>query len=40
MRALLRILMAIPVLLVTLWWALALYFAAAGPAWMHVAGLP
>jgi len=37
MRTLLRILIAIPVLVVTLWWALALYFAAPGPAWTHVA---
>jgi hypothetical protein len=37
MRTLLRILVAIPVLLVTLWWGLALYFAAPGPAWAHVA---
>jgi hypothetical protein len=37
MKTLLRILIAIPVLLVTLWWALALYFAAPGPAWAHVA---
>jgi hypothetical protein len=36
MRTLLRILVAIPVLLVTLWWGLALYFAAPGPAWAHV----
>jgi Domain of unknown function (DUF4105) len=37
MKTLLRILIAIPVLLVTLWWALALYFAGPGPAWAHVA---
>jgi hypothetical protein len=37
MRTFLRILVAIPVLLITLWWGLALYFAAPGPAWVHVA---
>ena len=36
MKTLLRILVAIPVLLVTLWWALALYFAAPGPAVLQV----
>ena len=35
MRTFLRILVAIPVLLVTLWWALALYFAAPGPAMLQ-----
>src|SRR6266508_1335975 len=37
MRTLLRILVAVPVLLATLWWALALYFAAPGPAMLQVA---
>lgn len=37
MRTFLRVLIAMPVLLVTLWWALALYFAGPGPAWAHVA---
>ena len=37
MKTLLRILVAIPVLLATLWWALALYFAAPGPAVLQVA---
>jgi hypothetical protein len=36
-RTLLRILIAIPLLLVTLWWALALYFAGPGPAFVPVA---
>jgi hypothetical protein len=36
MKTFLRILIAIPVLLVTLWWTLALYFAAPGPAFVQV----
>src|SRR5262249_249009 len=34
MRTLLRVLVAIPVLLVTAWWSLALYFAAPHPDWL------
>ena len=37
MRTLLRILIAIPLLLVTLWWTLALYFAAPGPDFVQIA---
>src|SRR2546427_121971 len=37
MKTLLRIFVAIPVLLATLWWALALSFAAPGPAVLQVA---
>lgn len=37
MRTFLRVLVVIPVLLATLWWALALYFAAPGPAVVQVA---
>src|SRR5262245_2871909 len=37
MKKLLRVLLAVPVLLVTLWWALALYFAGPDPAWMRPA---
>ena len=36
MRTLLRVLVAIPVLLVTAWWSLALYFAAPGPDWLQI----
>jgi hypothetical protein len=36
MWTLLRVLVAIPVLLVTAWWSLALYFAARGPGWLQV----
>jgi len=37
MRKFLRILVSVPVLLVTLWWTLALYFAAPGPAFVQIA---
>lgn len=37
MRTFLRVLIAIPVLLVTLWWTLALYFAAPGPDFVQIA---
>jgi len=37
MKTLRRVLVAIPVLLVTLWWALAVYYAGPGPAVLHVA---
>ena len=37
MKTLLRVLVAIPVLLVTLWWALALYFSGPGSAVLQVA---
>src|SRR5215469_9793153 len=36
MRTLLRVLVAIPVLLVTAWWSLALYFAAPRPSWLQI----
>jgi len=36
MRTLLRVLVAIPVLLVTAWWSLALYFAAPEPDWLQI----
>jgi Domain of unknown function (DUF4105) len=36
MRVLLRVLVAVPVLLVTAWWSLALYFAAPGPSWLQI----
>ena len=36
MKTLLRVLVAIPVLLVTLWWALALYFSGPGSAVLQV----
>ena len=36
MRTLLRVVIAIPVLLVTAWWSLALYFAAPGPDWLQI----
>jgi hypothetical protein len=36
LRALLLILVSTPVLLLTVWWALALYFAGPGPDWLQV----
>jgi Domain of unknown function (DUF4105) len=36
MQTFLRVLVGIPVLLVTAWWSLALYFAAPGPDWLQV----
>jgi hypothetical protein len=37
MKTVFRMLLAIPVLLLTLWWTLALFFAAPGPAWLRTA---